>query len=164
MNSYKQIHRKDKTYYDKTRTVSVVYANPIIENDAPPPPIVQYIDVEAGEDLSAWKDQPIMIGTDGKAYKSNAILTNWNRVKGILSIPNTSGNQVRVQTAGIYKSSSYDWSGSNAGDVLVVRSTGISSSILAAAVGSEVMHIHIANVIDDNTIEIIPQPQYKFFL
>lgn len=164
--AYKKIHRKDKVYYEKNRTLVLSGATPVSTDTdiKPPTPIVNYRDLTAGEDLSSWIDQPIMIGTDGLAYKAEAHLDNWNRVIGILSIANTTSNPVRVQTSGLYQSSSYDWSGSNVGDVLVVRSSGISSSILAAAVGSEVMHIHIANVIDDNTIEIIPQPQYKFFL
>jgi hypothetical protein len=165
MNSYKQIHRKDLIPYFKAKTVSVVLGTPIVDDDAPPPePTIQYRDLIAGEDLSSWKDQPIRIGTDGKAYKANSILTNWNRVNGILSIPNTNGNQVRVQTSGLYQSSSYDWSASDIGDELVVRAAGISSDVLVATYGSEVMHIHIANVIDENTIQILSQPLYKYYL
>lgn len=165
MNAFKQIHRKDKTYYDKTKTVSVVFGGSIPDVDAPTPkPVANYRDLVAGEDLSSWIDQPIMVDTDGLAYKATAHLDNWNRVIGILTIANTSGNPVRVQTSGIYLSSSYDWSASDIGDALVVRGSGISSSVLSSAVGSEVMHIHIGNVIDDNTIEILSQPQYSYYL
>lgn len=165
MNSYKQIHRKDIIPYFKAKTVSVVLGTPIIDDDAPPPePTIQYRDLIAGEDLSSWIDEPIMIAADGKAYKANSVLNNWNRVIGILSIPNTSGNQVRVQTSGLYQSSSYDWSTSDIGDELVVRTAGISSAVLVASYGSEVMHIHIANVIDDNTIQILSRPLYKYYL
>lgn len=159
-NRNKRVHRKDREYYQRNSNTKVLFLSKSLGTESVDTNKYKAI---AGEDLTGKAGEPAMLGTDGKIYLAEPHADNYNRVIGIITIENTAGNQVTIQTRGIYDNNNYNWTG-DAGDMLVVRDTGLSESILTAVNGAEVMHIQIANIIDPNTIYIREPAEYYRYL